>query len=95
MTPKPANVDCTQILSKAGLFEPAKRSSNVGLVVSVDEARSGFDLFRHVQGLVNVLGENAGRQAKLRVVCSPDHTLNITARKRKKATLDTSSRPKK
>lgn len=68
----------TEVLPKAGLLEAAKRRGHVSLVVGVDEDGSGLQPLAHVQGFVDVSREHTGGKAKLCVVCSAQHAVNVT-----------------
>ena len=72
-----------QVFSKPGLLEPAKRSSNVSLVVNVDKACASVQMLTDIQGFVDVLGEHAGCQTKLGVVGALHNALNIALREQR------------
>lgn len=68
----------TEVLPKAGLLEATKRRGHVSLVVGVDEDGSGLQPLAHVQGFVDVSCEHTGGKAKLCVIRSAQHAINVT-----------------
>lgn len=76
-----AHIDVlTKILAEARHLVAAERSGNVSFVVCVDEDRPGLESIGDMQCLADVACEDARRQAVFRGVCSPDHSVNVTAK---------------
>jgi len=72
-----ANNELTEIFAKAGLLVAAEGRGNVGLVVGVDEDGSRQQTVGHLQGFADVRREDAGRQAVLRRVGTPQYSIDV------------------
>ena len=68
----------TKIFAKSRLLETTKWSSNIRLVVAVDEAGSSIQLLTDIHGLVDVVCEDAGGETELSAISTLQHTINVT-----------------
>lgn len=73
----------TEVLPKAGLLKAAKRWSHIRLVVGVDEDGPCVQPLAHVHGLVDVPREHSWGQAKLRVIGTAQHAIDVSEKWRK------------
>ena len=68
-------VECLfpEVFAESGHFESAEGRGHVGLVVGVDEARSGVDTLGNAHGLVEVVGQHTGGKTVLSGVGAPNN----------------------